>query len=195
MGRRGLDGQALRMNASGRNYYLWLLDKIHIRDHPHHEMMVEYLYDYPYRWRVEDDRNRAVDGMELRDRFEMETGWPISEYKEVGLNVPCSVLEMLVGLAMRIEDDIMYDPEHGERTHIWFWMMAENLGLTKATDDEIEFGDRFGVPYLDYLLDSWMSGNVQKAEIFPQKVGKNHQKVEGIWQKTMNFLNFTLDKK
>ena len=47
---------------------------------------------------------------------------------------PCSVLEMLIALAIGCENYIMYDPDEGDRTDIWFWGMIENLGLD-ALDD------------------------------------------------------------
>ena len=87
---------------------------------------------------VKGDQNRAKDGESLRELYEDETGESCDIYGE------CSVLEMMVALAMRCEEQIMYDPDEGDRTHVWFWEMFSNLGLDKFDEnrfDEQEFCD------------------------------------------------------
>lgn len=191
----GLENQELRLNATGRNYYVWLMDKIHIREHSENTEMVAVLFDREYLWFLENDDNRAEEGLDLRDQYEQETGYPISEYKEIGLNIPCSVLEMLIGLAQAIENNVMYDPERGNRTHIWFWEMVRNLGLDKATDDEILGRGRFGVAYIDGILDRWLAREFDSDGVgspFPlSNCGdfvKNQRETE-LWFQAMNYLN------
>ena len=41
---------------------------------------------------------------------------------------------MMTALAKRCEDDIMSDLSHGDRTHEWFWIMFNNLGLANYDD-------------------------------------------------------------
>lgn len=74
---------------------------------------------------VGNDCNRAEDGLSLRVEFEHECG--IIE----DIDDECTVLEMFVKLAMRCDEDVMYDPEYGNRTEKWFWEMISGLGLTK----------------------------------------------------------------
>ena len=186
-----------RLNASGQNYYIWLCDKIRAKDHPDSETMLRYIFDTPFRWKLDMDENRKQEGLLLREQFETETGYPISEYKEVGLNVPCSVLEMIIALADKIENHIMYDPERGNRTHFWFWIMVDNLGLTKATNEEIEYNGRFCIPYLDYVLDTWMEREFSpdgEGSIFPLKDPSEDQRNVEIWYQCMKYLdeNFPL---
>jgi hypothetical protein len=50
------------------------------------------------------------------------------------LDGPCSVLEMMIALAIRCEETIMDDPDIGDRTRQWFWGMIINLGLGGMTD-------------------------------------------------------------
>lgn len=85
-----------------------------------------YVYEY------EMDANRAHDGLALRDRFAVETGLYLDT------DSPCTVLEMMVALAIRCERDIMYIPNKGDRTYIWFWVMIDNLGLLGMTDDKYD---------------------------------------------------------
>lgn len=79
------------------------------------------------------DENRAHDGISLRERFRYERGY--SEKDVEVLSGGCSVLEMMVGLAVRVEETIMTDPDQGNRTDIWFWTMIENMGLLCVNDD------------------------------------------------------------
>lgn len=93
-----------------------------------------FLYYTEFYWVVRRDRNRAEDGLDLRERYEHETGLYCDLYG------PCNVLEMLVALAIRCENDLMYmyDPELGNQTSRWFWMFLENLGLLKFDDGNFE---------------------------------------------------------
>ena len=87
------------------------------------------------------DENRASDGINLRDEFadylrEHTNKWfddyTVNEY----LNGPCSVLEMMVALALRVEDEITGNGVQ------WFWLMIDNIGLNDMLDGAF---DRFKV--------------------------------------------------
>ena len=90
------------------------------------------LYDIDFGWVLDRDQNRAKDGEQLRVMFEDETDCPCEKYG------PCSVLEMMLALAMRCESQIMYDPDEGDRVHIWFWEMFRNLGLDELGEDDFD---------------------------------------------------------
>lgn len=114
----------------GVNYLNWL-SEIAIPDADQRDLYQKLLlglYSEDFYWSVKNDGNRAGDGENLRWIFEDETGL-ICEKEG-----PCSVLEMLVALARDCENEIMYDPDEGDRTGIWFWEMIENLGLGEMDD-------------------------------------------------------------
>lgn len=91
---------------------------------------VLYLLDQiEFTWTMYSDRNRATDGEHLRVVFEDETGMFCDK------SGPASVLEVLVALASRCEEQLMYDPDEGDRTYVWFWEMFENLGLDLFEDE------------------------------------------------------------
>lgn len=108
-------------------YFKALLDIVHANDRPRgtYRFLLEKLYDTPFRWSVEMDKNRAIDGLALRDQIMGYT------HDDDG---PCNVLEMLIALAQRCESDIMQDDNRGDRTAEWFWLMIENLNLEFMTD-------------------------------------------------------------
>ena len=104
--------------------------------------LLEYLFERDFSAVLIMDDNRRKDGLDLRYRFSYENSYENSLVQVALQNKPCSVLEMMVALAQRVEEDIMYDPDYGNRTPLWFWVMVENLGLSCMDDehfDELEF--------------------------------------------------------
>ena len=79
------------------------------------------------------DINRAEDGLDLRYRFSLYNGYDGDIPK--CLDGPCSILEMIVALAIRCEETIMDDPSIGDRTSQWFWGMITSLGLGSMNDE------------------------------------------------------------
>lgn len=89
------------------------------------------LHNIKFVYSIPKDKNRAADGISLRRRFAAQNG-----YEDLSdcLDGPCSVLEMMVALAIRCEENIMDDPGIGDRTKQWFWEMIANLGLNGMYD-------------------------------------------------------------
>lgn len=92
------------------------------------------LHETEFSYSILRDRNRAEDGMDLRYRFALTHNECSPEIIMNTLDGPCSVLEMMVALAIRCEENIMDDPNRGDRTRQWFWGMVINLGLGAMTD-------------------------------------------------------------
>ena len=119
-------------------YFEWLYNyvcknKVHSKISYRNLLMM--LHETEFIFSIPNDENRAVDGENLRYRFELE----FEEREGMGLPCkitgPCSVLEMMIALAIRCEETIMDDPLYGDRTAQWFWRMMSNLGLGLMTDD------------------------------------------------------------
>jgi hypothetical protein len=98
--------------------------------------LLQYLHNIDFRYSIPKDRNRAEDGIVLRYRFIDE--YVTVECPKLNLNEPCSVLEMMVALAIRCEESIMDDPTIGDRTGQWFWGMIKNLGLATMKDEKFD---------------------------------------------------------
>ena len=97
------------------------------------------LHDTEFTYLIERDSNRANDGMQLRYRFAISQGYKNSSDAIVNLlDGPCSVLEMMLALAIRCEETIMDDPNYGDRTAQWFWGMIGSLGLRCMTDEHFD---------------------------------------------------------
>jgi hypothetical protein len=85
------------------------------------------------------DEDRAGDGISMRYRYaitEHEHEDPDAIIDQ--LDGPCTVLEMLVALANRCEEEIMDNPNIGNRTSQWFWGMITTMGLGAMTDNAFD---------------------------------------------------------
>ena len=130
------------VNKIENEYFEWLYDLMTNRKFTRrisYRKLLMYLHNTEFTYLIDKDENRAKDGINLRRRF------AIHQYHEKldvesYLTGPCSVLEMMVALAIRCEETIMDNPEIGDRTCQWFWQMVTNLGLGGMYDDNYDRG-------------------------------------------------------
>lgn len=114
------------------DYFEWMINKITTDccDSVSYRNLLSTLHHRNFVYHLLSDENRAEDGKKLRWRYAHNVG----ENKDRDnihecLAGPCSILEMMVALAIRIEETIMDDPRYGNRTGQWFWTMIANMGL------------------------------------------------------------------
>ena len=96
----------------GEQYYDWLHKIVcgewEPRNLSFHRLLM-YLHNRTYIPACEMDQCRAEDGVNLRYRFASECDIPYDKIDAEFHGVPCSMLEMMVALAVRIEEHIMED--------------------------------------------------------------------------------------
>lgn len=162
---------------SDEDYIAWLGDKVGM--YSDYNELLHYLASVEFRWSLPLDENRALDGIKLRKEY-------ISKGKIISFaDEECSVLEMLVALAERIEKDIMGEPgdDHPEK---WFWIMLENLDLSRQNDDD------FALYYVDACIQNWMDrkyGKNGQGALFPLMESGNRLKKMQIWDQMIAYLN------
>lgn len=130
-------------------YYIWLLDLVESNGFcsDGYNRVLNKLFEEEFYWSITGDRNRAIDGIKLRSIFG-EQDYVGASYLLASMPDYCTVLEMMVALAKRMEDDIMYDPDVPNRTGIWFGVMMENLGMLELDDrrfDEEIFYEKLNI--------------------------------------------------
>lgn len=116
-------------------YFDWMYDLVcrdRYGDDISYWKLMNCLHNIEFVYILPNDRNRAEDGKALRYRFAVLND---CEGAEDFLDGPCSVLEMIVALAIRCEESIMDDLDYGDRTSQWFWEMIVSLGLGSMTDN------------------------------------------------------------
>lgn len=142
----------MTQNQIADHYFEWMYDLVcagrYSKDISYRKLLMR-LHGTAFRWSIPRDENRAKDGVDLRYRFAYD--YAGIEDAETYLNEPCSVLEMMIALAIKCEENIMDDPSIGERTGQWFWNMVVSLGLGSMVDDE--FDRRFVDDTINRFLD------------------------------------------
>lgn len=132
-------------------YFEWLYNYVckgRAHDKASYRDIFTLLHQIEFIFHLPKDENRARDGVDLRYRFAMlkEDEW----YPECVMDIldgPCSVLEMMVALAIRCEETIMDDTRYGNRTGQWFWSMMRTLEI-------------------DYMLDEYYNEVVARQRIY-----------------------------
>lgn len=161
-------------------YYEWLTSRVFrfTNDINEYSKLLYTLHQIEYKCCLEKDLNRYEDGLELKKTFCWGVG--ISSSYANYLGDQCSVLEMMVALAVRCETTIMSDPSYGDRTWFWFMSMLESMGLDSQKD--ISFDEDYVVNCVSTMLnrtyDEYGNGalfkvnypvyDMRKAEVWTQ---------------------------
>ena len=165
-------------------YFRWLIGLIgndYIEGN--YQKLLHKLYFTDYIWELDYDRNRAADGLFLRKLFTKETGFLSDPELQ---NRCCSMLEMLVALARKAEDDIMFNPDYGDRTSYWFWMMIQNLGL-EIYDDGYWFEDEVD-RILNVFLHHLYAKNGYQGGAFPIRNSARDLRSTDLWWQMNSYL-------
>ncbi len=147
--------------------------------------LLRYLYDTEFYSLIPNDDNRVGDGAYLRNIFLEKrgpTGLPFLPKKERFTRGGCTLLEALLGVASRLEFELLgglYERPASD----WFWVLMENLELDWM--DDVEFSmdlDAFSVmesrvkTFLERQYDTDGSGG-----LFPLKSPSKDQRRVEIW--------------
>ena len=150
-----------------------------------HELnAVDFEYTHPM------DESREDDGIGLRYRFAREELIDARIIASTLDTRPCSVLEMLVALAVRCEEQIMTNPEYGDRTGVWFWTMIDNLGLRYMTDDMFDIERFFYI--IDRFLDREYNYDGSNGGPFYIPNPRQDLRTVDIWYQLMWYLSSTV---
>lgn len=148
--------------------------------------LLSYLNTIEFTYIIDMDGNRAEDGIDLRYRYGYEYDIPDSVIAVYLDDHPCSVLEMMIALALRCEETIMDNPDYGDRTGQWFWEMIVNLGLGPMTDDAFDQEYINGVIYR--FLDRQYGPNGQCGLFTVENTDRDLRFVE-IWYQMCWYLD------
>lgn len=169
-------------------YFDWLYELVCGKWEPRNlsfRRLLLFLHSTPFIPDNEMDDNRAVDGTDLRYRFARENDISY-EIINASLTSGCSMLEMMVALALRCEEHIMEDPEAGNRAGQWFWNMVVSLGLA-AMDD-----NRFSEHRAEFVIERFNRRDYQPngaGGLFTLQRPKEDMRTLDIWYQMMAYLN------
>lgn len=161
------------------SYFRWLMEQVGVKSRrdrygEYIELLFE-LHTIKFRQFVAHDDNRIADGLRLR--LDYGVGGAVKG--------PCTVLEMLVALAIRIGDEIMPDFDGVRDASYWFWLMIGNLGLLEFDDHH---WDRHSV---DRIVEGWMDRKYRSngcGGLFPLKYATQDQRDVEIWYQCQAYI-------
>ena len=175
-------------DITGR-YFDWLHERVcgdwEPRGLSSHRLLM-FLYDQDFIPACEMDECRGEDGLNLRYRFAQEMGIPYRDIQKAFDGVPCSMLEMMVALAIRIEEHIMEDSSAGNRVGQWFWNMVVSLGLVAMDDSRFDERRAMGVMERFNARDYQPNG---AGGLFTVMHPKEDMRRIDIWYQLMAYLN------
>ena len=179
-------------NELGREYFEWmyrLVNDTRCSKRQSYRKLLYYLNGIDFTYILPMDENRAVDGVDLRYRFGYERSYEDAVIESCLDDRPCSVLEMLVALAVRCEEQIMDDMDAGNRTPQWFWGMIFNLGLRYMDDGRFDLGYANNVTWA--LLNRKYKRNGEGGLFTVERCGRDLRSVE-IWYQMCWYLDSVL---
>lgn len=118
------------MNVRERDYRDWLVNQLNDRKKDYTKLL-RILYDIEFYALVNYDEDRGKDGLVLRDE------WAEGKRGKVSVDFgPPNVLEVLIGIAKRIEFQLFGTQYYDEWDYVnIFWDLVGNLGLGDAFGD------------------------------------------------------------
>lgn len=120
-------------NELKQQYSEWLRYKAMPYAHSYGNLL-QALIDTDFRPSMDRDTNRSADGIYLRTLFAIECNYSVNDVNAI-IDDNCSLMEMMLALAIRMEDSIMSDPEIGDRTSHWFASMLYSLNVMQPDEN------------------------------------------------------------
>lgn len=170
------------------DYFNWLCDKITpLNSHNfkfNHELLLNTLYSLEYVTDDYMDKNRLIDGLTLRNRYSEENNFDIEMINSY-ICGPCSMLEMMVALAIRCEETIMCDPTKPDRTPYWFEEMLYSLGLNEQCNEVFDYN--YVVNRINIFLNKQYESNGYGG-LFVIHNSKIDMRTKDIWYQMQAYL-------
>lgn len=150
------------------DYLKWLIKLVERRENKKYIDLLEWLFYQNFYSILPNDDNRAADGIALRSEFGIQ------------LDRECSILEMLIALARRMDyylEDLIGPPN----VKNYFWRFIENLNLDLENED-----------YNYLIITRFLERRYERngnGGIFPLKRYRKDQRDVEIWYQMMAYIN------
>lgn len=179
------------MNITNMNdrYFNWLYETVCGKWEPRSlsfRKLLIFLHSQVFHPACKTDECRAEDGLDLRFRFARQNNIPYPQMLKNFKGALCSMLEMMVALAIRIEEHIMEDSSAGNRVGQWFWTMVVSLGLA-AMDDT-----RFDESRASFIIERFNRRDYKPngaGGLFTLSYPVEDMRTLDIWYQLMAYLN------
>lgn len=169
-----------------KQYFDWMCRHVQNKSSMAYRDLLIKLDSIQFTYIIPLDSNRYEDGIALRYKFGQECNIPPGFIAtEIDIR-PCSVLEMMIALALRCEEDIMSDSELGDRTGSWFWTMISSLGLEEMK------GSWFDPMYVESIIDRLLNRQFKpngRGGLFTLKNPPQDLRTVEFWYQAMWYLS------
>lgn len=159
------------------SYFNWLCAKVIDPRLTVYLDLMRILHTTEFVWLIQGDRNRAEDGVELREEFLREA---LIEVEPEWINMPCSLLELFIAFSRRAT----FQTERPEKE--WFWEFLRNLNL-----DEYRQINESDLSVIDDILYDfvWRTYNPNgQGGMFPLRKPEEDQRKVEIWYQFCEYL-------
>lgn len=161
-----------------QDYFQWLCELVRADGEDSYELLCKKLHDVPFIPKVDRDENRAMDGLQLRERYESNNYCP-GYLDSVG---PCTVLEMMIALSERMDFELSSCDDNDTHADVYFWEMIRNLELDHYSDEVYcAYTDDY---FIDNILNRLIHRSYHrngKGGLFPLRCPKGDQRRVEIW--------------
>lgn len=167
-------------------YFTWLyswVGSVKLRNRARsHTSLCRDLYKKEFLWIIPNDDNRAADGVDFRYQFLKDMELEPDEVSSAWLDMSCSMLELLLGLALRLSFEAEGEPR------VWFWHLVETLDLAQYND---RVYDDYAERKIDEALDRiiWRTYRASgEGGLFPLLRPKDDQTEVELWYQLSAYL-------
>lgn len=134
------DEERAKVKGMKALYFRWLIDMLDKKMVKKYSSLLLHLFKDSF---IESkfapmDVHRARDGIGLRTRFIQENKFSDEQLEELKYD-DCSWLEMLIALSIRIDDQLMFDMNLGNRTDKWFWLIIGQMDLDRFDENHYNY--------------------------------------------------------
>lgn len=162
-------------------YFSWMCEKIfpNIRDRNNYINLLRCLHEIVFHYSIPMDENRKQDGVDLRYRFAQDRGY---SNRDIEIHIDqvneCSMLEMMVALALRGDDNMLYDYETGSKADYIFMVMLRSLEIDNMVNG------RFNMDTVHYSIDRLLNHEYAydgRGGLFTVKHPRRDMREVDIW--------------
>ena len=172
-------------------YFNWLYDLVYpydksLSDGYKNTKLLRFLFETPFYSSIEMDDNRISDGIALRYKFGYLYGYDDRTVLIYLDDRECSVLEVMVGLADRCEQQIMSDDAYGDRTSQWFRKMISSLGFNGMNNRQ------FDEMYVSEVITRFLEHEYEpngRGGLFALSAPSRDMRTVEIWSQLCEYLN------
>lgn len=168
------------MNDLWGDYLQHLIWRGNLQKFSKYSKLFEILHRIEFTWIIDRDDNREADGIDLREDYNIPIEYTNEECNNF-MNHWCSVLEMMIGLAIRVDYEIIGDPSEEHPEH-FFMKMIRNLDLLRLKEERT----------IIKIVNIWLNREFERngrGSPFPVRNDRRDQRKLEIWDQMNSYIS------